>query len=75
MKFRKRNHIGSYPKRQLISPWPNTECNDGQSAKGTKNKSTNIKKLAQEYTDATSIHGLRYIGEEGRHLSEKFAKL
>ena len=36
-----------------------------------ENEVNMIKKQAAEYTDSTSIHGLKYIGEVGRHYVER----
>ena len=36
-----------------------------------KQNQKGIKKLAADYADVTSIHGIRYIGEQGRHFLEK----
>ena len=33
----------------------------------------NMKKQASEYASGTSLHGIKYVGEEGRHFIERYA--
>ena len=39
---------------------------------GQKVKRKGIGSLASEYASATSIHGITYIGEAGRHWTERY---
>ena len=36
-----------------------------------KNKCGTLKKQAKEYAESTSIHGIKYISEPGRHSCER----
>ena len=38
-------------------------------------RSNNLKRLGKEFLTSTSMHGLKYIGEDNRHIFERYSKI
>ena len=50
---------------------PNQAENNEKAQKPSKEKSKGILSQTKEYADAASIHGIKYIAEDGRHPIER----